>query len=98
MQQISTDVDDEYIQEDLTCAVLRRIAQLADLNVCSYSGRGMYGRRCPAIDVDNLMDGLASIVECSTSPGQAADIIRSMNYDRMGLGYVLYWPGCFWED
>jgi len=44
----------------------------------TYSGRGMYGRKCPAVNVDSLG-------ELSFNPNKYST-------DQMGLGYVVYCP------
>lgn len=44
----------------------------------TYSGRGMFGRTCPAINVDKLS-------AVSFNPNHYA-------VDNMGLGYVIYCP------
>ena len=41
----------------------------------NYSGRNMYGTKCPAITVDGMYDFQTR---------------ASVNYDNMGLGFVLY--------
>ena len=48
----------------------------AGLEVYQYSGRGMYGKRCPAVNVDYLSD----------FPGNPHDYWT----DSMGMGYVVY--------
>jgi hypothetical protein len=51
----------------------------ADLKVYySYSGRGMYGRQCPAVNLDHL----------SKFPSNP----NKYSVDQMGLGWVVYCP------
>lgn len=44
----------------------------------SYSGRGMFGRRCPAVRLDSLAE----------FPGNP----HTYSTDQMGLGVVVYCP------
>lgn len=43
-----------------------------------YSGRGMYGRECPSVDVDNAEDFIAEMG------------MKGLCIDNMGKGYVVY--------
>jgi hypothetical protein len=47
----------------------------------SYSGRGMYGKTCPGVTVDNLEDGILIAPE-----------IRGKCHDNMGLSICVYLP------
>jgi len=51
-------------------------AEAAGLKVRSYSGRFMYGRECPSVNVDYLEDRDLFSMQVKT--------------DNMGRGYVLY--------
>jgi hypothetical protein len=59
----------------------------------AYSGRGMYGRQCVAVDVEYLGDGFALGfalgADHQASPG-------TPDSDAMGKGFVLYWPNLEW--
>jgi len=44
----------------------------------SYSGRGMYGRVCPAVRTKNPDDFIAEMG------------MKGLKVDQMGLGYVVY--------
>lgn len=54
----------------------------------SYSGRGMGGARCVAVDLDNLRDlwRLAQAIPEAPAP----------ETDSMGMGIVAYWPRIAW--
>ena len=68
-----------------------------------YSGRGMYGRKCPAMSVENetevrrLCAAAALVaVEMTDETVERFDpmaFAASMEVDSMGLGLVVYWPG-----
>lgn len=65
--------------------VLRRIADADDSMSFydDYSGRGMYGQECVAIDTDYPN----ALIEQAASRG-----VMGARVDRMGRGYVVYWP------
>lgn len=56
----------------------RRKAKKLGYEVKLYSGRGMYGRECPSVTVDNYLDFIAEIG------------IKGLKVDNMGLQYVVY--------
>ena len=65
----------------------------------SYSGRGMMGRTCLAITVDEPMEALQEIAfeagAHSANAHRSEDEIRMpkvVRWDNMGLQYVVYWP------
>ena len=64
-----------------------------------YSGRFMYGRKCPGIVCDNPLDavlGLSDwIHDCAFATGRnpsAADLLGSPKWDNMGLDMIVYFP------
>lgn len=68
-----------------------------------YSGRGMYGAECFAIDCANPMEVIADIVAALDdaligleNPSdlilEISEAIRGSKIDSMGLGRVLYFP------
>lgn len=71
--------------------------------VMSYSGRGMYGKHCLAVTLDEMREcapaALASeIVRASHSFSEGelseiADLVKNMHVDSLGKGSVCYWPG-----
>jgi len=46
--------------------------------VQNYSGRMMFGRECPSVEVDNVNDFIAEIG------------MKGLKWDNMGLQYVVY--------
>lgn len=69
----------------------------------SYSGRGMYGHECLAIDCDSnkLLSHFSFILDAAKRyPTDAlvsdleilTDAMRQACTDEMGLGTVIYWP------
>lgn len=48
-----------------------------------YSGRGMFGARCASIYCDDD----DACIEAAAAAG-----VTGARRDRMGLGYVVYWP------
>jgi hypothetical protein len=64
--------------------VLQRIADSDDsMSFYTYSGRGMYDKECVAIDTDYPN----ALIEQAASRG-----VMGARVDRMGRGYVVYWP------
>ncbi len=69
----------------------------------SYSGRGMYGKRCLAVDTDSPLETMAIIaleaVDVATELEDARDTIEALQYpssDSMGRSSVLYWSRIEW--
>jgi hypothetical protein len=77
---------------------LQQVIEDADFDCRSYSGRGMYGRRCLAVEVDreqslgDLMAGILEAVEGEDNTREIQDALRGMCWDNMGLGMVYYFP------
>lgn len=51
----------------------------------SYSGRGMFGRECVAV-----------YLEQGVHPGDL-ELPAGWRQDQLGLGTVVYWPSLAWE-
>lgn len=73
-------------------------------DVRSYSGRGMNGKRCVGVDLDQPSDVGALFAECirhaAENPDDAeelADMAGSYSQDSMGKGVIIYWPNIAWE-
>lgn len=66
----------------------------------AYSGRGMYGRTCPGLQVKNdtppfeLALALADFAEGfeDITPYELGEILGTSSMDSMGLGYIVYFP------
>jgi hypothetical protein len=71
-------------------------------NVRAYSGRGMYGRRCPAIVVaDTYIPGIVAdlMLDCPDEHLIAmAELCRHAKIDSMGVESILYFPTVKWQD
>jgi hypothetical protein len=80
---------------------VQELAEGAELDVRSYSGRGMYGRECLAIEGSSAMDIMASLLERISEEGEDAaeaasdlsEALRRSSQDSMGRDMVLYFPG-----
>ena len=72
---------------DDTAEKIRAIQELADaiggVSHGGYSGRGMYGAECWAINCDNSAD----VIELCRENGLPRPTV-----DNMGMGFVCYWP------
>jgi hypothetical protein len=79
----------QYISRDQDCG---------DFKVCSYSGRGMYGKTCLAITGDRI-DLLAigfTIGSGYNDEVDPSDLVGARE-DSMGLRVVIYWPNIPFE-
>ncbi len=56
----------------------KRKAEQLGYEVKEYSGRGMFGRICPSVTVDNYLDFIAEMG------------MKGLKVDNMGLMYVVY--------
>lgn len=60
----------------------------------NYSGRGMYGKSCLAVNVDiHAQAWELAFVIGQVALGIGEESCPSPKYDTMGYGLVLYWPG-----
>ena len=67
----------------------------------SYSGRGMYGRRCVAVVGESQLVILSMIVSASHGSDwsdSAPELIRTAHADSMGYDVVVYWPDHEWDN
>lgn len=57
----------------------------------SYSGRGMYGRECLGVTVE---DPISFTLELGYAIGQeeTSELPRRTSWDSMGLDYIVYFP------
>ena len=63
-----------------------------------YSGRGMFGDRCPAIE-GSLNDCLNAIANVAEDNGEFARFLaQNASFDSMGLDVVMYWPGLTYRE
>lgn len=70
-----------------------------------YSGRGMYGRTCTAMVVDNnAMRALTRLITTLYAENAMEDVdclleeMGNVKIDNMGLGAVVYWPDIAWAQ
>ncbi len=73
----------------------------ADIAYRTYSGRGMYGKQCFAVESDNgPSDVILEIIHAAVqsddfSKSELIDLLETLGdarTDSMGLGIVVYWP------
>jgi hypothetical protein len=72
--------------------------QLDDETIEPYSGRGMNGRVCLSIRFDSLSDAFAFGVAIGDDSTLARLLMNGAEFDDMGRGIVVYWPGVEIED
>lgn len=84
--------------------IIQQVAEDLQMDVhTSYSGRGMYGRKC--FGVDGSMCNIASFVGYVTQNALEdeledfeADMWDDMKVDQLGKGYIFYWENLEWEE
>lgn len=95
----------------IDAATFRAIAEQAGYVVRCYSGRGMFGRQCVAIDetengvpvlVQDLMTmagalALYGVGTYDVDHDTMLDVLADAETDNMGIGIVVYWPSIAWE-
>jgi hypothetical protein len=77
-----------------------RFCRDAGFQVQSYSGRGMYGKKCMAVTADHPATAMIEIIAAANeSPGfdctamrELLGAMRDVRQDSLGLQSVLYWP------
>lgn len=74
-----------------------------------YSGRGMYGKECLAVQFDGspvtivleAVEYFANTLSADEAVDQICEfmqMLKSPSQDSMGLGSVMYWPHIKWEN
>ncbi len=58
--------------------MFKNAAEFLGYEVVDYSGRGMFGRKCPSVVVDNYLDFIAEVG------------MKGLKVDNMGLKWVVY--------
>lgn len=72
----------------------------------SYSGRGMYGKRCPSIHADYEREIVSEIVMTifddidltQNEKRGMLELLFSYSSDSMGRGVVIYWRDIEWPE
>lgn len=90
---------------------LQEIVEDAGFDVRSYSGRGMYGKKCLSFNLEQeenefdamlkLSESIQSYVEHSDDGLEFEDVTQyfmGAKSDSMGLGMVIYFPNIEWEE
>ena len=88
---------------------IKEVVEDAGFDPQSYSGRGMYGRKCLSFNLDrdeNVVDAILDLAEALNSHAQenpeiefedAIQEFKGAKIDSMGLGEVVYFPNIEWE-
>ncbi len=90
---------------------LQEIVEDAGFETQSYSGHGMYGKKCLSFNLEsgeNELDAFLSIAEAIQSYVESHDDgleleditphFMGAKSDSMGLGTVIYFPNVEWEE
>ena len=89
--------------------LLKALIEAAGYEAYSYSGRGMFGRKCVGLtcpDVNTAIADLFEVVfdasgdydECMDILTALCEAIRKSASDSMGLDKVLYFKSVEWQD
>ena len=89
--------------------LLKTLIEAAGYEAYSYSGRGMFGRKCVGLtcsDVNTaiadlfeaVFDGVGDYDECMEVHSALCDALRSSAQDSMGYDRVLYFKSVEWQD
>lgn len=83
----------------IDAAALKEIFEGMNYESRDYSGRGMFGRRCFAVECDNPSGLIAEVflylAENETPYAemvQVAEMLKDSRTDSMGHGSIVYWP------
>jgi hypothetical protein len=79
-------------------AAFKKIADKACLELREFSGRGMYGKCCVAIDCANIDETIAEIIEACGNTNAATYLTQTMKQDITGLAGIIYWQGIVWSE
>ena len=74
---------------------LQEILDATGNEVLSYSGRGMLGRECLAVECDNLPRLFANLLgdlDDEDERASVAEAFRMARIDEIGRGIVVYFP------
>lgn len=81
-------------------SLLREVYDNGDMEmeVRSYSGRGMYGDTCVAVTLGSYANAWTLALAIADVNNGNADLfgLPEPRSDSMGLGTVLYWPSLEW--
>ena len=68
-----------------------------EMSVRPYSGRGMYGKECVGVEVDDIFT-LALALGDANNGNIDLFQLGTPRSDSMGLGTIYYWPRLEWPE
>ena len=86
----------EHTTDSTDSDFIASVAKELEFTVSSYSGRGMMGKNCIGVYVENLTD-IGRIMFHLGALNQDENVnmtqqVFDWRYDNAGKGYVVYWP------
>lgn len=90
-----------------TTTAIKQAAESLEVEVRSYSGRGMYGKTCIGFDVPHgtspaqfAFEFAVALMEDDEHGPEAVEEFRGKVWcqDNMGLGTIVYVPGVKWDE
>jgi hypothetical protein len=86
---------------------LQELCRIAEIDIRSYSGRGMYGKTCLGITAHRVNDAFADLLTACDNVGtddlpdviaMLAEALRGAQTDSMGRDMILYFPDVPWDE
>ena len=97
MRNFMNIVTESIITEAADPAVVERFIEALDslsLDPYAYSGRGMYGEQCVAINCHDVSD----MWDIAMKAAHEGIDVTAPAVDNMGMGVVLYWRSMKWPE
>jgi hypothetical protein len=93
----------------MDCKQLIEAIEWAGHEARSYSGRGMYGRECVGVTVNDPFEFFAELLgsaydSCKDDDEREGvingitDLLRDTRTDSMGRSMIVYWPSIEWKE
>lgn len=90
--------------------IFKEAIEDAGYSVFSYSGRGMYGKRCLGIETTRLQNSIQATAEIIGNLAETCrfdeeleiqdfiEMFSNVCQDSLGLGSVIYFPDIDWDE
>lgn len=76
--------------------ILRELLEEAGFDPVSYSGRGMYGKKCIGIEVNSTENAMLDLGYSAANSSVTSERIAKPHVDNMGRDFIVYWPNVEW--
>lgn len=83
---------------DTQLEVIENLAWDFDIEPRAYSGRGMFGRSCLGLPVNDLRQAVQFLVALGQEDADlAGDLAGNLTTDSLGYGTIVYFPRFEWK-